>query len=131
MKIYVFGNPLLKEDSLPLKILPALKKLFPCIKFVVVDPNENFPPKGEKNLVILDTVIGIKEPMILDLDDFDPPAGGKKTPASPHDYDLLFHLLLLKKLGKIKKIKIIGVPKENNAKLFESINSLIKGLKDK
>lgn len=107
MTIYVFGNPLIKEDSLPLKLLPTLKKLFPNIKFKVVDPNENFPPKGEKDLVILDTVLGIKKTTILNLDDFN---RKKKTPISPHDYDLLLHLLLLKKLKKIRKVTIIGVP---------------------
>jgi len=126
MKIYVFGNPLVKEDSLPLKILPELKKVFPQVKFEVVDPNENFPPKKEKNLIILDTIIGIKNPVILNLDDFE---GHKKTPISPHDYDLLFHLLLLKKLGKVNKTRIIGVPKGDSRRIFKTINCLIKDLK--
>jgi len=97
----------MKEDSLVLKILPELKKLFPQIKFETVDPNENFPPKGEENLIILDTVMGIKKPMILDLDDFNKK---KKTPITPHDYDLLFHLLFLKKMKKIEKVIILGIP---------------------
>lgn len=107
MKIYVFGNPLVKKDSIPLLILPELKKSFPKIQFIVSDPNENFPPTKETELIILDTVIGIKKPMILSLTDFQ---DRKSTPVSPHDYDLLFHLLLLKKLKKIKEVKIIGVP---------------------
>jgi hypothetical protein len=48
--------------------------------------------------------------MVLDLDDPDLSFDGKKTPISPHDYDLLFHLLLLKKLKRINKVIIIGVP---------------------
>lgn len=107
MKIYVFGNPLVKKDSLPLRLLPSLRKKFPKIKFIVTDPNENFPPAGEKNLIILDTVQGIKKPMILDLHDLEK---NTKTPISPHDYDLLLHLLLLKKLGKVNIVRIIGVP---------------------
>jgi len=124
MKIYVLGNPLVKQDSLPLKILPKLKSLFPQIKFEIVDPNENFPHKNEKNLIILDTVIGIKKPTILDLDDFEKE---KKTPISPHDYDLLTHLLLLKKIKKIKKVKIIGVPirKIKKRSLILSLQKLI------
>jgi len=110
MKVYIFGNPLLKSDSLPLKILPRLKKILPLINFEIVDPNENFPPKKEKDLIILDTVFGIKKPIVLDLDDPDLSFDGKKTPISPHDYDLLFHLLLLKKLKRINKVIIIGVP---------------------
>jgi Ni,Fe-hydrogenase maturation factor len=125
MKIYVFGNPLVKEDSLPLKILPDLKKLFPQIKFQIVDPNENFPPKGEKDLIILDTVIGIKKPMILDPADF---IKKKKTPVSPHDYDLLFHLFLLKKTKKINEVLIIGVPQNFNKNTIDIIPDLIRNL---
>ncbi len=128
MKIYIFGNPLVKEDSLPLRILPTLKKLFPRIEFIIADPNENFPPKSEKDLIILDTVKGIKEPMILNLDDL---ADIKSTPISPHDYDLLFHLLLLKKTKKLNHVKIIGVPEKKRGEVFGSINGLIKSLKDR
>ncbi len=122
LKIYVFGNPLVKEDSLPIKLLPDLQKAFPKIEFIVIDPNENFPPSGEKDLTILDTVIGIKKPTILNLDDF----GSKgKTPISPHDYDLLFHLLLLIKLKKIYSVKIIGLPQVKTAGVIEKIKNLI------
>ena len=107
MRIYVFGNPLVKEDSLPLKILPKLKKLSPKIIFEIADPNENFPPNGEKNIIILDTVKGIKKPSLLDLNHLERIS---KTPNSPHDYDLMFHLQLLKKLKKIEGVKIIGIP---------------------
>lgn len=129
MKIYVFGNLLVKEDSAALKILPQLKKLFPQITFKVVDPNENFPPKNERQLIILDTVIGIEEPMVLDLSDF---KRKRRMPISPHDYDLLVHLLLLKKMEKIDRVKIIGLPwgrKVSIAALKEIINKKI--FKDK
>ena len=117
MKVYVFGNPLLKNDSLPLKILPRLKKTLSLINFEIVDPNENFPPEKEKDLIILDTVFGIKKPMVLDLDDPSLSFDRKKTMISPHDYDLLFHLLLLKKLKRINKVIIIGVPNLVNDEL--------------
>ena len=119
MKIYVLGNLLVKEDSLPLLMIPKLKKAFPDIDFQTVDPNENFPPEGEKNLIILDTVLGIKKPLLLDLDDFDTI---KKTPISPHDYDLLFHLLLLKKIKRLEKVLIIGVKSEDD---FSEVKKLL------
>ena len=107
MKIYVFGNPFIRKDNGPLKILPELKKSFPKIAFDVVDPNENFPPENEKNLIIIDTVKGLKRPKIFGLNDLQ---DLKKSPNSPHDYDLGMHLLLLKKLKRIVSVKIIGVP---------------------
>ena len=114
-KIYMFGNPLVKEDSLPLKILPDLKKSFPEIEFEVVDPNENFPPANERDLTILDTVQGIKEPKLFGLNDL---IKIQKSPNSPHDYDLGMHLLLLKKLKRIDSVRIIGIPPNFNKKIF-------------
>ncbi|OGK08513.1 hypothetical protein A2767_05445 [Candidatus Roizmanbacteria bacterium RIFCSPHIGHO2_01_FULL_35_10] len=107
MKIYVFGNPLVKADNLPVKILPELKKTFPKIEFEIVDPNENFPPENEKDLVIIDTIKGIKKPKMFGLNDLQ---NIQKSPNSPHDYDLGMHLLLLKKLKRINSVKIIGIP---------------------
>lgn len=125
-KIYLFGNPLLKKDEIPIALVNQLKQKFPFIKFLIADPNENFPPEDEKELIILDTVLGIEKPMILDLDDFEKK---RKTPVSPHDYDLLFHLLLLKKIKKIKSVKIIGLPviknQKNNSFLLEKISQLL------
>jgi Ni,Fe-hydrogenase maturation factor len=124
MKIYVLGNPLVQEDSLPLKMISDLKKAVPKVDFIAVDPNENFPPEGEKDLVILDTVKGIKKAMILDLNNFD---DYKNTPISPHDYDLLFHLLLLKKLKKIDRITIVGVPSgEMKEEITDEVKKLIQ-----
>lgn len=126
MTIYVLGNPLMKQDSLPLKLIKDLKKSFPQIKFQVVDPNENFPPQGIRNLFILDTVKGIKKPMILKLDDFEKK---EKTPLSPHDYDIHLHLLLLRKMKKVDRITIIGLPPNGNEKtLSRKLLTLFKSL---
>lgn len=115
---------MVKEDSFPLRILPQLKEAFPDIDFQVTDPNENFPPKGEKEIIILDTVIGIDKPKIIHLSDLTKTG---KTPVSPHDYDLLFHLLLLKKTKRINEVKIIGVPEKGTelCKLKKLIESFL------
>lgn len=126
MKIYVFGNLLVKEDSLPLKILPELKKSFPKIAFDVVDPNENFPPENERDLIIIDTVKGIKKPKIFGLIDLQ---NLEKSPNSPHDYDLGIHLLLLHKLKKINSVKIIGIPSWiDRPKLVKELKNTISTL---
>ena len=56
--------------------------------------------------IIIDTVVGIKEIRIFEtLDKF------LSAPrVSMHDFDFLTNLQYLWKLGKIKKIKIIGLP---------------------
>jgi hypothetical protein len=103
-QIWVFGNPDLEIDSLPLRLLPSLKKTFPKIEFRVLDSNEEW--QVPEDLVILDTAMGVKEITIFDdLKKFE------STPrVSLHDFDALTNLRLLQKLGKLKKIKIIGLP---------------------
>ena len=118
MTVFIFGNPDVEEDSLPLKILPELRKKCPGIDFLTKDPNEDFElPEGA---VIIDAVAGLKEIRVFDsLDDFQAPPR-----MTLHDFDLFGHLQLLKKLGKLpSKIKIIGVPPMISEK--EALNSIV------
>lgn len=104
MIICVFGNPDLKEDSLPIRILPRLQEKFPEIEFKHLDPNEDW--EIPENLVVIDTVVGINDVLTFSkLEYFSNPPR-----VSMHDFDALSYLKYLKKLGKIKKIKIIGLP---------------------
>jgi Ni,Fe-hydrogenase maturation factor len=119
MNIYVCGNPLVKEDSLPLRILPVLQKKFPEINFVEFEPTEDLPK--EDNLVIIDTVINAKDVMLID--DIDKFVQTKAL--SLHDFDLGLNLKLAKKLGKIKSVKIIGVPPNGSV---DKVCSVISGL---
>jgi len=108
-KILLIGNPLLEKDSLPLKILPKLIKQFPNISFQEIDPTEDLTPyieSKDKSLTIIDTVEGIKQPIIIT--NFDQLQTNKLY--SMHDFDLGYNLKLLKKIGKLENIKIIGLP---------------------
>ncbi len=123
MNIFVFGNEDLEADSLPLRILPVLEKKFRVLSFKILDPNEEWELSDE--LIIIDTVINIKEPVLFtDLDSFsDAPR------VTMHDFDAISNLRYLKKLGKFKTIKIIGVPpqmEENEAVL--KISAVLKSL---
>ncbi|MEK9180981.1 MAG: hypothetical protein AAB871_01995 [Patescibacteria group bacterium] len=102
--VFVFGNPDLAVDSLPLRILPALREQFPKIQFQVLDPNEEW--KIPEELVMLDTAVGLKEVKVFtNLDAFAAPPR-----VTMHDFDAFTNLRYLQKLGKLKKIKIIGLP---------------------
>jgi hypothetical protein len=120
MKVFVFGNPDVAGDSLPLKILPRLQKEFPNIVFETLDPNEEWDIP--ENLVIIDTVVGIKDVTIFDsLNAFE-----SAPRVSLHDFDAYANLRLLAKLGKLKKIKIIGVPPEMQERIaFEKVSCLL------
>lgn len=106
-KVLVFGNILLKEDSLPLRITPLLQEKVPGWDFVVFDPNEQLEKEG-KDLIILDTVLGVEKVTVFSEKDLERLEMEKRY--SAHDFDLGFSLRFLLKLGKIRSVKIIGVP---------------------
>lgn len=124
MKIYLIGNQLVGSDNLPYTLLPALLEAFPEVEFEEADPNENFIP--EDGSIILDTVEGLSEVKFFDsLDDF-----VTTRSVSPHDYDLGFHLQLLKKLHKIHSFTILGLPQGQESQILidQVITELRKAL---
>lgn len=114
---------MLDFDKLPLKLAPKLEKLFPKIDFVITDPSENLKPIDGK-LIIIDTVEGIENVTLID--------DIKKLKTSKiyslHDFDLAFNLKLLQKIGKLKLVKIFGVPMKGDEE--EVLGQLEKILKD-
>lgn len=122
MKVLVFGNPLLEFDNLPLKLIPKLKKKFPKIKFIEFDPTENLENQG-KDLIVLDTVKGIKKTILINSIE----QLSKNKIYFMHDFDLGYNLKILKKLGLINSVKIIGVPMEiNKREAFNQIQSILR-----
>lgn len=121
MTIFIFGNPDVDIDSLPIRILPSLQKQLPDIEFVLKDPNEEWDIPGK--LTIIDTVVGIDEVQVFDsLDVF------QNSPRfTLHGFDALMNLKLLQKLGKLKKIKIIGVPPMMDE--METVNQIVQIIK--
>jgi len=102
--IYILGNLNLEIDSLPLKLIPKFREAFPDISFEILDPTENVPE--DEHLVIIDTIINSDEVRILkDIEKIQ-----NSPTCSLHDFDLGIQLKLIKKLGKIKDVTIIGVP---------------------
>lgn len=105
-KILVFGNPLVRRDSIPLKLIDTLRNEFPNIEFKEFDSIEEIQNEGD-TIYILDSVEKIKKVMVIT--DLDQLATVKKI-YSVHDFDLATNLKILKKIGVIKKIIIFGVP---------------------
>ena len=105
-QVSVFGNIDYAPDALPIKILPELRNRFAQVRFLVEDPNE-LGLITEKDWIIIDTVMGIKDVKLLSVDQIRKNAPGLVT---VHDFDLASQLLWLKKIQKGIEIKIIGVP---------------------
>jgi Ni,Fe-hydrogenase maturation factor len=119
--IYVFGNPLVKEDSLPLRLIDKLKKEFPSLQFKEFDTVEDL--ELEKELNIIDTVKGINKVELIE--DIDKIITDKIY--SLHDFDLGYNLKLLKKMKMIDKVRIFGIPmKINEKEAFEQLCKVIR-----
>ncbi len=116
MKVYVFGNQDLPEDNLALKVVAALESKINGVKFVKVFPNGDLPFAGKKQVVIIDTVIGIDKVKLIEGDNLDKLIQSPRT--SVHDFDLCFQLKYLQKLGKLKKVTIIGLTMKGKIDYF-------------
>ncbi len=122
--ILVLGNSVIDEDNHALWLIPNLRKLFPQVNFILHDPTEELPANTGNNIILIDTVVGIKNVTMFDnLDHF------KISPhITPHDFDLPVNLGILMKLKKIKKVTIIGIPQKGNKNIIlrEVINQINK-----
>jgi Ni,Fe-hydrogenase maturation factor len=119
--VYVAGNPLVKEDSVPLRIMDKLVESFPSIEFKELEPTDDMPE--DRSLNIIDTVIGVDKVTIIK--DIDKIVTGKVY--SLHDFDLGFNLKLMKKMGKLDEVHIIGVPAVmDETQAFEGVVKALK-----
>ncbi len=103
--VFVFGNPLVEEDSLPLRLLPRLRETFPSVRFTELDPAEDLRILGRAP-VILDAVKGISGVSVIN--DIGAIEGSPRC--SLHDLDLGANLKLMKKTGLLNEVTIIAVP---------------------
>ncbi|HLC50222.1 MAG TPA: hypothetical protein VJI97_02235 [Candidatus Nanoarchaeia archaeon] len=106
--LYVFGNEFLDDDKLAGIVSNNLKGNF---KVERCRSPDDLLDAG-KEIVILDVVKGIKEPIIIK----DISKIKSRNLMSLHDFDLGFFLKLMEGMGINKKIKIIGIPQKGNAK---------------
>lgn len=125
MRIYVFGNPDFEGDNQVYNIVKIIKKKFPVLEFVEIIPGEDFPLSDKGCITLIDTVEGLDKVEVLDENKIDKLVLIKSV--SVHDWDLGFQLKYLKKLGKLKKIRIIGIPKHKNIDYLR-IHSILRKL---
>ncbi|MFA6489166.1 MAG: hypothetical protein WCT52_00625 [Candidatus Micrarchaeia archaeon] len=121
MRVLVFGNPIAKIDSAAVKISEKLAPAMPQIEFVRFDTSEDLEKEGGE-LVILDVVVGLEKPRMVKLEELEL----SQNPLSLHGFDLMWNLLLLKKLGRLKSATIIGVPaRQPYTKNIEAVKKLL------
>jgi Ni,Fe-hydrogenase maturation factor len=110
MDVYVFGNEHVAEDNRAIEVAGELQNKVTGVSFIFVGPNEDVPFADEPRVFILDTVQGIEDVALVEGDEIDrlvlSPRG------SVHDFDLTFQLRYLKKLDKLGRVTVIGIPQE-------------------
>ena len=125
MKIYIFGNQDIQEDNMAIEVANKLESKVDNIEFITVKPNEDLPFVNEKNIIIMDTIQGIDKIEIINEKNLD------KLELSPrntvHDFDLGFQLKYLKKIGKLGKVTVIGLP-QNGEIDYLRIQSILRKL---
>jgi Ni,Fe-hydrogenase maturation factor len=106
MIILGFGNPDMPDDSLALHLIDDLREQgIECAACTSSDDFLRYADE-EDELLIIDTAVGIQEPMLLD----DISGLTDKPRFSLHDLDLQFFIRLLEGLGKLPKLHIIALP---------------------
>jgi Ni,Fe-hydrogenase maturation factor len=112
--VYVFGNEYIKEDSFAKILAKKLKN----VKIV----NATTPDvllDAKKDIIILDVVKGIQEPMLIkDINQLK-----TRNLMSLHDFDVGFFLKLMEHMGIKKNVTIIGVPEEGD---IDAVSTKIK-----
>jgi len=116
-KFFVVGNVLVESDSLALRLLPHLRKRFPCFEFLELDPNEDIE---EEEVNIIDVAVGIDKVMLID--DINIIDEGRVY--SMHDFGIGMQLKILKELGKVRRVNIIAIPYNMHVK--EALDGVIK-----
>jgi Ni,Fe-hydrogenase maturation factor len=110
MNVYVFGNEYVAEDKEAIEVVRELQNTVEGVSFIFLEPNEDVPFADEPRVVILDTVQGIQDVALVEGDELD---GLLLSPrGSVHDFDLVFQLRYLEKLGKLGTVTLIGIPQE-------------------
>jgi len=124
-KIFCFGNEFIKDDALGKEIADMLiKEGVDVVKCNY--PDELIEWNGDlSEIVIVDVVKGINEVMIIE----DLEMLKERTLNSAHDFDLGTFLLIMKEMGEIKKVKIIGLPiNGDKERVFEKVKEILKTL---
>lgn len=125
MEIYVFGNEDNELDNRTFGIVRKLAKKYQEISFIKIKPNQELPFADRSDALIIDVVYGIDKVTLIESKNLE---GISLPPRSTtHDYDLAFQLKYLRKLGKLGKVQIIGIPVTGNVD-YNLIHSILRKL---
>ena len=109
-KIFCFGNEFVREDSLAKELCSEINRVNGLKIINCASPDSLIHYDNLENTIIIDVIKGIdKVILITDLNQLK-----RNSPTSAHDIDLGFYLKLYKEIGRIKDVKIIGIPQSGD-----------------
>lgn len=124
MKIFVFGNPDIDDDKRAIEVMKKFEG-FRGIEFLLINLNSDLPMDMEGEIIILDVITGIDKVTVFNENDLNKLI--LPTRNTVHDYDLGFQLKYLQKIGKMKKVTIIGIPQFGDID-YDLIHSIFRKL---
>src|SRR5215208_1472300 len=125
MKFYVFGNKDVPEDKKAIVVAERMEGAIEGVSLVFVGPNEDVPFLGERHAFIFQAEDGIRDVALIEGDEID--AFVLSPRGTVHDFDLAFQLRYLRKLDKLGRITVIGVPQQGEAD-YSRIQSILRKL---
>jgi Ni,Fe-hydrogenase maturation factor len=108
MKVYVFGNEDFEGDNRAFAVAKKLEHKLKDVQFVKIKPNEDVPFIDEEFTIILDAIEGIDK--VIEVNDSELEKLILPPRSSVHDFDLGFQIKYLRKIGKLGKVTIVGLP---------------------
>ena len=113
--ILYFGNELIPEDRLAIKVVEELKGTLPGFEFVHChSPDTILDYKDHAKVIIVDVSPNVEEITVVK----DMTSLKERELFTLHDLDLNFFLKLMEKLGNIKSIEIIALPANGDKKIL-------------
>lgn len=133
--IFCFGNEIVKMDSLAKELADEMsvegykfiklsrpEQLLEARDSEAIGAAESDDSAGTGHLYLLDVVKGIDKVTLLEIDDLK-----ERKINTLHDFDLQFFLQLMKSVGVIKEVTIIGLPiNGEKEKIKKELENLLK-----
>jgi Ni,Fe-hydrogenase maturation factor len=118
--VLCYGNEFLKEDSLAKEVADEIS--IPGVDFIKSDSLNDILSYKAEDIFILDVIKNSDKVILIE----DPDQLKAHKMVSLHDFDLAFFLKLMKGLGNLNRVKIIGIPpRGNKQKISTRIRSLL------
>ncbi len=102
--VLVFGS---ENDPQAWGMIPDLKRILPAHGFVRTEDPEDLMKVLDDDVVILDVAEGISKPRVVA-----PESLARSRPSTLHDMDLGTYIQLLREIGKLDSVTIVGIPRQ-------------------